>query len=103
MKRDLRPCPCCGFLVFDGPPGTHDICPICNWEDDRGQLDDPTFAGGANRVSLMEAQENYRAFGASIASAKSRVRAPGPGDVREPGFEPFDPKRHPKGGYWWRC
>ncbi|WP_241494482.1 CPCC family cysteine-rich protein [Pseudomonas asplenii] len=27
-------CPCCGYAVFEEPPGSHDICPICFWEDD---------------------------------------------------------------------
>ena len=32
------PCPCCGYLVFDEPVGSFDICPICDWEDDDVQL-----------------------------------------------------------------
>jgi hypothetical protein len=28
------PCPCCGHLVYIEPPGSHDICKVCFWEDD---------------------------------------------------------------------
>jgi anaerobic ribonucleoside-triphosphate reductase len=28
------PCPCCGYQVFTGPPGSYEICPVCGWEDD---------------------------------------------------------------------
>ena len=73
------PCPCCGFLTLDeSPPGTFEICPVCYWEDDNLQFDDPTLRGGANRVSLAEAQENFRHFGASDEPSRTRVRPPRP-------------------------
>jgi hypothetical protein len=50
------PCPACGFIVFDEPPGSYHICPICNWEDDQVQLRHPALAGGANHYSLCDAQ-----------------------------------------------
>jgi hypothetical protein len=53
---ELYPCPSCGFLVFEEPAGSYDICPICQWEDDAVQLMHPTLQGGANRESLAEAQ-----------------------------------------------
>ena len=34
----MKPCPCCGYLVFDEEPGSYSICPICYWEDDAVQL-----------------------------------------------------------------
>lgn len=58
MTRVKYPCPCCGYLVFDESPGSHEICPICFWEDDLTQLRFPLMSGGANPVSLIEAQEN---------------------------------------------
>ncbi|MFH8396799.1 CPCC family cysteine-rich protein [Streptomyces anulatus] len=61
---DSYPCPCCGHRVFDDMPGSHEICPVCFWEDDRVQFRWPTMAGGANKVSLIEAQRNYQDFGA---------------------------------------
>jgi hypothetical protein len=51
------PCPACGFIVFDEPPGSYDICPVCNWEDDYVQLTYPAMSGGANKESLYEYQQ----------------------------------------------
>src|SRR5436190_23116503 len=45
------PCPVCGYLVFDEPPGSYAICPICFWEDDAIQLGFPLMGGGANSIS----------------------------------------------------
>ncbi|WP_092978661.1 CPCC family cysteine-rich protein [Actinopolyspora lacussalsi] len=50
------PCPCCGRLVHDQPPGSYLICPVCGWEDDLIQLRWPHRTRGANRSSLVEAQ-----------------------------------------------
>ena len=51
------PCPACGFNVFDEPPGSYVICPICDWEDDHVQLKYPAMRGGANKESLFEHQQ----------------------------------------------
>jgi hypothetical protein len=42
------PCPACGFEVFDDAPGSYDLCPVCDWEDDGVQLRYPSMRGGAN-------------------------------------------------------
>ncbi|MBN1219928.1 MAG: hypothetical protein JXM69_13445 [Anaerolineae bacterium] len=57
------PCPVCGHLTFE-VVGDWDTCPVCGWNSDPVQEavhDDPT---GANGISLNEARQNYRAFGA---------------------------------------
>ena len=73
------PCPCCGYLTLDAEaPGTYDICPVCFWEDDNVQLHDPDFAGGANSVSLRQAQTNFKTFGASDRDFIHIVRPPLP-------------------------
>jgi Cysteine-rich CPCC len=56
MSNSSFPCPSCGFFMFDEPPGSFEICLICNWEDDNAQLRYPTMRGGANRESLVEYQ-----------------------------------------------
>jgi hypothetical protein len=61
-------------------PGTFDICPVCRWEDDNLQFDDPSYAGGANRVSLNEAKENYAAYGAKSREAVPHARPPLPSE-----------------------
>ncbi|MBO5056953.1 MAG: hypothetical protein J6C64_11455 [Lachnospiraceae bacterium] len=69
-------CPCCGYYTFDKPPGgTYDICPVCFWEDDGWQLDNPDEGGGANKVSLNQAKLNYMEFGACEPDMKEHVRA----------------------------
>ena len=50
------PCPACGFLVFEEPVGSFDICAICGWEDDPVQLRFPSTPTGANSTSLIEWQ-----------------------------------------------
>jgi hypothetical protein len=71
------PCPCCSYLTLpDPPPGTYFICPVCRWEDDNVQYNDVNYRGGANRVSLRQAQENFRRFGASDRERAERVRPP---------------------------
>jgi hypothetical protein len=87
------PCPCCGFLVFNQLPGSHDICPVCCWEDDPVQLRFPDFAGGANKPSLIEAQRNFAEFGASEVRRIQRVRSPTQEDMRDPDWRPVDPLR----------
>ena len=71
------PCPCCGYLTLDEPPpGTFEICPVCYWEDDAVQFNDPSYAGGANKMCLADARKNYLEFGAVDKSALQEVRKP---------------------------
>ena len=85
------PCPCCGYLVFAEGPGSYDICPICFWEDDNVQLRWPSLSGGANRPSLIESQENFRAHGAMEARFVGNVRPAGESEERDAQWRPFDP------------
>jgi len=80
-------CPCCGHITFVDPPGSFDICPVCNWEDDFVQLEDPTYEGGANRPSLIQAQRNYREMGDADGIKKKRPRRK---YERDPDWRPFD-------------
>ena len=73
---DKFPCPCCGHLVHDQVPGFHQVCPICGWEDDLSQLRFPEMPGGSNTVSLIEAQQNYRSYGASELRNRGSTRTP---------------------------
>ena len=49
-------CPVCGRYTFTEP---HDICPVCGWEQDSVQEADPSFAGGANEMSLCDARKKW--------------------------------------------
>lgn len=71
------PCSCCSFLSLSDPKtGSYEICPVCFWEDDAVQNEDPYYEGGANQVSLSVAQKNFVDFGASEQAFLSKVRPP---------------------------
>ena len=70
-------CPCCGCFTFeDKPNGNYDICPVCFWEDDPIACDEPNEKFDCNGVSLLQAKENYLAFGACHIDMVSHVRKP---------------------------
>lgn len=48
-------CPICGQYEFP-EENSFDICPVCNWEDDADQEENPDEINGANRMSLNEAR-----------------------------------------------
>jgi hypothetical protein len=91
LERDpLFPCPCCGHLVFDEPPGSYNICPICFWEDDNIQLRWPDWTGGANAPSLIESQRNYLQTGAMEHRFTGIVRGASDDEARDNGWRPID-------------
>ncbi len=80
-------CPCCGCLTLD-ERGDYDICPVCFWEDDgQDDYDADVVRGGPNRsLSLTQARDNYRRFGACDEVSIKHVRPPRPNEL--PGQEP---------------
>ena len=77
-------CPCCENFTLPGDdifPGSFFICPVCYWEDDNVQFDDPEFKCGANKESLNEARENYKAFRASSQRFIKLVRPPNEDEI----------------------
>ena len=92
MLRDMPsfPCVCCGYLTMSEVPGSFSICPICFWEDDVVQLRFPTMGRGANRVSLIDGQKNYRAVGSCEHSMVVHCRPPATDDTRDPTWRPID-------------
>ncbi len=84
-------CPVCGRLVFGEPPGSFEICPICFWEDDAVQLAFPDMSGGANHVSLIEAQKNYAEHGVCELRLADPVRLPNSGDTHDTAWRRLDP------------
>ena len=58
MIEGFSPCPCCGTLTMS-EVGVYEICSVCFWEDDPVQTSDPTYAGGANQQSLVQARANW--------------------------------------------
>ena len=111
------PCVCCGHLTLGEPPGSYEICPVCFWEDDQVQLRWPDYVGGANRPSLIEAQQNFIRFGACDERSVRHVRPPAEDEPVDPAWRPIDQQRdrfEPIGVkgvpwpadlttlYWWR-
>jgi hypothetical protein len=58
----MKSCHCCGKPTLE-EKSRYDICPVCGWEDDAIQNDDPNYAGGANILSLNEAKVIYAEMG----------------------------------------
>lgn len=87
------PCPCCGRLVFEGDPGFDEICPVCFWQNDLVGLRWPDVAAGPNHVSLVAAQKNFAATGASEDRVRGFVRAATADQVLETEWRPIDPGR----------
>lgn len=75
-ERKKHRCPCCEFKTLDDAPGHFDICPVCYWEDDNIQRDNPNYRGGANNISLNEARQNYKKIGAMSSEYFDSVRPP---------------------------
>ena len=89
----IYPCPCCGYLVFDHQPGSHQVCPVCGWEDDLAQLRFPRMPGSANVVSLETAQKNYDAFGAAERRNRGTTREPLDQEERDKDWRILDADR----------
>lgn len=75
----LYHCPCCGYQTLS-ERGGYDICPVCFWEDDgQDDQDADMIRGGPNgAISLTQARDNYRTFGACDEKSISHVRRPLP-------------------------
>jgi hypothetical protein len=88
MSESKAPCPCCGRLTLDSGPNDYELCPVCFWEDDGIQLRWPTYARGANGISLVKAQVAYARTGAMDDIFLDKVR---PARVDEPMDEGWFP------------
>jgi len=86
MEYEWITCPCCGYKSITD---TYDICGICRWEHDGWQQDNPDGRGGANALSLREAQRNYRKFGVSD-KRRSGARKPKPHETKDPDWRPLN-------------
>lgn len=70
-------CPCCGYYTIDSDDEVVvDICEVCYWQYDEVAHDRPDTMKGANHVTLNEARENYKKFGACEERFKNSVRKP---------------------------
>jgi len=92
-KNEIRlkyTCPCCGYRTLDkAPPGTYIICPVCFWEDDPVQFDDPNFEGGANIESLKQAQQNFIKYGWSSPEMRQNTRKPNSSEPKDVNWKAY--------------
>lgn len=88
-KRKKYPCPCCrNYTLSEKAGGTYLICPVCFWEDDPLQFHNRELRGGANPISLKEAQKNYEEFGACERAMLIHVRSPFKNELRAGNSKP---------------
>ena len=70
-------CPCCGNFTIDSDNEVIvDICEVCYWQYDEVAHDKPDAMKGANKVTLNEARENFKKFGACEQRFLKYVRKP---------------------------
>lgn len=75
MENPLQ-CPCCDYFTL---PTRHDyeICPICFWEDEGVDVDEPDEESAANHgLNLRQARANFQAIGACEPSMLEHVLPP---------------------------
>lgn len=83
-------CPCCGYRTLAEGAGSYEICAVCWWEDDPVQLASPLLQGGANKVSLAEAQLYFISAGLSDPRFTARVRPPTEAETPDPAWRPWN-------------
>ena len=89
VSRERGFCPCCGYRTLPpAPPGSYDVCPVCYWLDDLVGFHYPEAESDYTHVSLAEARENVREFGASTRAVVERTREPVDAE-RDPNW-PYD-------------
>jgi len=57
--NDNTICPCCRQHHFEYED-FYEICPVCKWQDDGVQRDEPDLQGGANKLSLNQFRAQWQ-------------------------------------------
>lgn len=60
MENKIK-CKCCHNLTID-KDDLFDICNVCGWQRDEIQEENPDYKGGANKMSLNEARQQYQDY-----------------------------------------
>jgi hypothetical protein len=90
-------CACCGYRTLPEGGGAYEVCPVCWWEDDPVQMASPLLRGGANAVSLAEAQLYFIGSGFSDPRFTAHVRAPAEEEAADPAWRPWESRRDLEG------
>ena len=73
----MKKCPCCGYLTIDDSKEIiTDICEVCFWQYDKVAHNKPDSIIGANDISLNQAKENFKIYGACQQKYINHVRRP---------------------------
>jgi hypothetical protein len=67
-------CPVCGRECF-ADDDDYDVCDTCGWENDGVQRDDHDYHGGANWLSVNQAQANWEKHGKIMTEQDKQERA----------------------------
>ncbi len=59
----MHQCPCCDYYTLKDW-GAYSICPVCFWENDGLDIDEPDAYSGPNHMTLREARQKFLEFGA---------------------------------------
>lgn len=55
-ETKMKLCDCCGKVEV----GTFEVCPNCNWQEDRYALNYPDRESNVNDMTLNEARKAYK-------------------------------------------
>ncbi len=84
-------CPCCGYYTHTENCYLFEICEVCKWQFEEAAHDKPNVnIGGANKVSLNEARENYKKYGISNPMLCNLGRKPLPEELPENNLDGID-------------
>ena len=73
-------CPCCGnYTLYDACANA--VCHVCCWHDHVMNRSDSEHCGGINAVSLSQARDNYKAFGACAKALIGHASPPSPEEL----------------------
>lgn len=77
-QRNRYSCPCCGYDTYKEPLEKSNgfICPVCFWENDRLAKTEADISEANHGLTLNQAKENYRKFGACAEGMISYARPP---------------------------
>jgi len=95
--REGATCACCGYRTLPEGAGGYEVCPVCWWEDDPVQMASPLLRGGANAVSLAEAQLYFIGSGFSDPRFTAHVRPPTGDEAADPAWRPWESRRDLEG------
>ena len=80
-------CPCCGYYTYPVPPEEDSgfICDVCFWENDTFLSSDIEPSDSNHGLTLVQAKENYRKFGACCKDMLQYVRHPKADELKKSG------------------